>query len=208
MSGQRPKIEIGYCVGMLTVRSRTEKRKCGYIVWNCRCDCGKTIELDTRALQRRTVKDCGCATVVRPGMLDLTGERFGKLVCLKLCEEKGRHGNTQWLCRCDCGKTCIASLSQLRAGNKKSCGCLSHPELKDYIGRRFHKLTVIGYDGKRGGMHRWKCRCDCGNITTVGQTNLQSGKTKSCGCLVYAKKEDRAGEDGHKGFFDEYVSAH
>ena len=32
-------------------------------------------------------------------------------------------------------------------------------------------------------MHRWRCRCDCGNETIVGQTPLQSGKTKSCGCL-------------------------
>lgn len=39
-------------------------------------------------------------------------------------------------------------------------------------------------------MHRWLCRCDCGNETVVGQTLLQKGKTKSCGCLretVYRK---------------------
>ena len=34
-------------------------------------------------------------------------------------------------------------------------------------------------------MHRWKCRCECGNITVVGQSLLQSGKTKSCGCLQH-----------------------
>ena len=32
-------------------------------------------------------------------------------------------------------------------------------------------------------MHRWKCICDCGNETIVGQTLLQTGKTKSCGCI-------------------------
>ena len=32
-------------------------------------------------------------------------------------------------------------------------------------------------------MHRWKCVCDCGNETIVGQTLLQNGKTKSCGCI-------------------------
>lgn len=51
------------------------------------------------------------------------------------------------------------------------------------IGKRFGKLIVIGYGGKRAGMHRWKCLCDCGNETIVGQTLLQSGKTKSCGCI-------------------------
>ena len=28
-----------------------------------------------------------------------------------------------------------------------------------------------------------ECICDCGNETIVGQTLLQNGKTKSCGCL-------------------------
>ena len=32
-------------------------------------------------------------------------------------------------------------------------------------------------------MHRWRCRCDCGGEAVVGQTLLQTGKTKSCGCL-------------------------
>lgn len=65
----------------------------------------------------------------------------------------------------------------------QSCGCLGHPPIKKYIGSRFGQLTVIEYAGKKDGMHRWKCLCDCGNETIVGQTLLQTGKTKSCGCL-------------------------
>jgi len=60
---------------------------------------------------------------------------------------------------------------------------LGRPDLKNYVGKRFGKLTVMAYAGKEDGMHRWKCRCICGNEAIVGQTNLQSGKTKSCGCL-------------------------
>lgn len=45
------KIKVGYRVGMLTVESKTDVRKSGYIVWKCRCDCGGEIELDTRCLQ-------------------------------------------------------------------------------------------------------------------------------------------------------------
>ena len=37
--------------------------------------------------------------------------------------------------------------------------------------------------GNEQVMHRWKCVCDCGNETIVGQTLLQTGKTKSCGCI-------------------------
>ena len=202
MKPEKPKIEIGYRVGMLTVESKTDERKNGYTIWLCKCDCGGEIKLDTRCLQRRTVTDCGCISVVKPGMLDLTGQRFGKLVCLRPYEEKDIRGNTQWVCQCDCGNTCIAALHQLRAGYKKSCGCLSQLTIKDYIGKRFNKLTVIEYAGKWDGMHRWKCRCDCGNETIVGQTLLQSGKTKSCGCLRIMKKADSSANPAYKGFVD------
>ena len=183
MSEERPRIGIGYQVGKLTVESRTNEHKNGYSVWLCRCECGGEIKLDTRCLQRRTVTDCGCESRVKPGMLDLTGVRFGKLTCLELSDEKDNFGNTQWKCRCDCGSTCLASVPRLRSGEKKSCGCLSHPPVKDYVGQRFGLLTVLEYAGKQDGAHRWKCRCDCGEETVVEQSRLQSGKTKSCGCL-------------------------
>lgn len=202
MNPIRPAIKIGYRIGSLTVISKTDERKSGYTVWNCKCDCGGEIKLDTRYLQRGTVTDCGCKSNVKPGMVDLSGQRFGKLVCIELWSEKDSRGNTQWLCHCDCGNTCIAALPQLRSGYKKSCGCLGHPPLKDYIGKRFHKLVVIGYAGKCDGMHRWKCRCDCGNETIVGQTLLQTGKTKSCGCLRNVKSSDDFETAIARGFFD------
>lgn len=190
MSANRPKIMIGYRVGMLRVAERTDQRKNGYSVWHCVCDCGGSVDLDTRCLQRGTVTDCGCTSAVKPGMLDLTGQRFGKLVCLRVSEEKDSQGGTQWQCRCDCGAICLASLHQLRSGYKKSCGCLGTPPVKGYVGKRFHKLTVVAYAGKQNGIHQWKCRCDCGQECIVGQTMLQSGHTKSCGCMVRAKKTE------------------
>ena len=173
---------VGFRVGKLTVESRTEERKNGYTVWRCRCDCGGEILLDTRCLQRGTVRDCGCSTVVKPGQRDITGMRFGKLVAIAPVDP-AQKGDVLWHCRCDCGGEIDAPLPQLTSGYRKSCGCLSHPPLKDFIGKRFGNLTVLAYAGKRAGMHRWRCLCDCGKETIVGQTLLQSGKTKSCGCL-------------------------
>lgn len=177
------KITQGYRVGKLTVVSDTGQRKNRYTVWDCACDCGGSIQLDTRALQRGTRRDCGCTTRVKPGQKDLAGRRFGKLVAVSPTSERNGSGSTVWLCRCDCGREVSVPVTQLTQGYKKSCGCLGNPPLKDYTGKRFGQLTVLGYWGKKDGMHRWKCRCDCGNETIVGQTLLQSGKTKSCGCL-------------------------
>lgn len=110
MQVKRPveKTEIGYRVGRLLVAEPTNMRKNGYTVWKCRCDCGGEILLDTRCLQRRSVRDCGCLSKVKAGQKDLSGQRFGKLVCLKPTEDRSRDGGVIWRCRCDCGNECFA----------------------------------------------------------------------------------------------------
>lgn len=185
-SGGKGEIQVqdltGQRYGMLTVVGPTEERKNGYAVWHCRCDCGGEILLDSRRLRRGTVTDCGCVSGGRSRRRDVTGMRFGMLTAVEPTGETLR-GSAVWRCRCDCGGEVLAPLGQLTAGYRKSCGCLGRPVRKDFVGRRFGRLTVTEYAGKQDGMHRWRCRCDCGNETVVGQTPLQSGKTKSCGCL-------------------------
>lgn len=57
--------------------------------------------------------------------IDLTGQKFGRLTVVK------RHGSdvrkrARWVCRCDCGKTCIKAGGYLTSGDVRSCGCLRH----------------------------------------------------------------------------------
>ena len=181
-NGKVPKICEGYTVGKLTVKETTLNKKNGYTIWRCDCECGGQINLDTRTLQRRTVKDCGCETRVKPGQKDLTGVRFGKLVCLEPTDERGKSGGTVWKCQCDCGNTCLAVSTQLTHGYKKSCGCVGHPPLKKFVGKQFGDLTVIDYVEKKNGVHLWRCKCKCGGEAIVCQSNLQIGHTTSCGC--------------------------
>lgn len=181
----------GTRIGNIIVLEPTDQRKGGYYVWRCICDCGKQIYLDTRTLQRRTVTDCGCITKVKPGQKDMTGQRYGRLVCLYPEEGRNSSGSTIWRCRCDCGNECSVPRSQLVSGYTLSCGCLGHPPLKDYVGKTFGYLTVLEYAGKRRGLHHWRCQCKCGKICEVGQTNLQKGKTKSCGCISNEKLRER-----------------
>lgn len=77
-------------------------------------------------------------------MRNITGTRFGKLTAVAPTQERGRKGSVVWICRCDCGNEVKVELGQLTAGYKKSCGCLGHPPRKDFIGKRFGKLTVVG----------------------------------------------------------------
>ena len=53
---------------------------------------------------------------------------------------------------------------------------------QDLTGQRFGRLTVIEEDGRKNGGIAWRCRCDCGNYTTVRANHLKRGLIKSCGC--------------------------
>ena len=55
-------------------------------------------------------------------LIDLTGQKYGYLTVIKRAENN-KFGNTQWLCKCDCGNEKVITGSCLVKGNTKSCGC-------------------------------------------------------------------------------------
>ena len=57
------------------------------------------------------------------------------------------------------------------------------PKFIDLSGKRYGKIVVLERAGNRGKHTMWKCKCDCGNYTITGASELKSGTTKSCGCL-------------------------
>lgn len=61
--------------------------------------------------------------------------------------------------------------------------------MKDLTGKLFGQLTVIEYDGFRNHHTYWKCQCSCGNETSVEQTHLLNGHTKSCGCYRRSRQK-------------------
>lgn len=61
---------------------------------------------------------------VMPRLLDLSGERFGRLVAVERAENS-RSGATRWRCVCSCGVVTTVGASNLRGGQTRSCGCFS-----------------------------------------------------------------------------------
>lgn len=122
---------------------------------------------------------------------DLTGKRFGMLEVLSPTEKRMDNGSVVWFCRCDCGNIAKVSARRLIRGKVRSCGCLSNPPPKEYIGKVFGRLTVTEYAGRKRKqtarsavtLTYWKCRCSCGKEVIVSQQELQNGDTQSCGCL-------------------------
>jgi predicted SprT family Zn-dependent metalloprotease len=117
------------------------------------------------------------------------GTRFGRLTveAQEVTDARGIH----YRCKCDCGTYTTVRVDHLKAGVKKSCGCLraetiaarraKPPSLS--IGSTFGRLTVTGVHKRdRLGLYHYHCQCECGKTTTVRADNLISGNTSSCGC--------------------------
>lgn len=122
---------------------------------------------------------------------DLTGQKFGRLVVIEQAESsRSLNGKNRirWRCQCDCGNDTTVIGSNLISGSLKSCGCfrrehMSEKRLKNLTGQKFGSLTVLEFVKIDGGHAVWKCLCACGNTVDVIGSNLQTGHTKSCGCL-------------------------
>ncbi len=57
---------------------------------------------------------------------DLTGQRFGRLVAIEICEYRVKTGgkDAKWRLRCDCGGETVTYGHMLKSGRTQSCGCL------------------------------------------------------------------------------------
>lgn len=70
--------------------------------------------------------------------LDLTGQRFGRLIVLREAAKIGvigtrAHERRRWICHCDCGAERTVEQGGLRNGETSSCGCLHRERFRHHI---------------------------------------------------------------------------
>lgn len=58
---------------------------------------------------------------------------------------------------------------------------MSRP-VRDLSGWLFGGLTVLWEAQPKSNHRYWYCQCACGKKLAVAQSNLTSGRVKSCGC--------------------------
>lgn len=70
----------------------------------------------------------------------------------------------------------------------------------DLGGQHFGFLTVLGIDHRgQTGKTFFRCRCDCGSLTTVVYSDLLRGHVLSCGCLRTRVNREMRTTHGGKG---------
>jgi hypothetical protein len=146
-------------------------------------------------------------------LMDLTGQRFGRLVVIER-SENDEIGRARWKCVCDCnGKEVISDGKSLRSGKKLSCGCLQKEQLiernkqgfVDLLNKTFGRLYVVEHLGiNKFGQHTWLCECNCENKTEIilDSSKLTSGNTQSCGC--YKKDKMRKSDSSFNKLYSTY----
>ena len=124
---------IGKKFNKLTVLELTDLKQQGGKVWKCECECGNITFATTHELVSNSIMSCGCLQkqhikefIITKKRIDLTGEKFGKLIVIKQLEKDDNDfkKGIPWLCQCECGNLIIAYSTELRKGHKLSCGCL------------------------------------------------------------------------------------
>lgn len=73
--------------------------------------------------------------------LDLTNQRFNKLVALEYSHKKG--SKVMWKCRCDCGNITYVSVSNLRCNRVISCGCYKLEEFSKRFTKHNQRHTKL-----------------------------------------------------------------
>lgn len=147
-----------------------------------------------------------------PNFIDLTGKRFGRVIVLNKKSNATRQNSIAWECKCDCGKICLKSASNLRSGKSTSCGCfrkeiMSETKLSDLKKINFGNLTVDSRVGTtKNGRAIWRCLCNCGNYINISSASLKRGLTKSCGCLRKDKRTSRVFKNSIHNTFIGYRS--
>lgn len=116
---------IGDTFGELKILDVIKKGERSYCI--CKCSCGVIKEVCFSNLRRGNTKTCGDRKKhpIHPPYLDLTGQKFGRLIALEKTEQRTTDRRVKWKCQCDCGNIVYVRSSYLTSGHTQSCGCLN-----------------------------------------------------------------------------------
>jgi hypothetical protein len=192
---------VGQKFGKLEVLGFSHKKD-GESYWNCRCVCGDESYHRKSFLVRGIRNQCRhCGKDASRNRLEL-GSIYGSWKILS--EERGSHGETTYLCECECGTQKNIHPSVLKSNRRNKCNDCATKEsgiVKRLIlnpGDKFGKWTVL--EQTEGKTHRtsYKCRCECGNERVIDGTILKNGESTQCKTcsqletrlLVMGRKDD------------------
>lgn len=121
-------------------------------------------------------------------MKNLIGNRYGRLIVIRITGKKARHKENIYLCKCDCGNTIEVRSGLLSQEKTKSCGCLYNETRKKdmselnkakkyvdgvHVGAfdgRFNKNNTSGFKGVSKHNNGYRAKITVKGCTYYGKT--------------------------------------
>lgn len=177
----------------------------GLITTNCGV-CGKTIKTRKNRVRDGRGRFCSQQCLFDWRELEATKRNIGfkhpegKLIVKSFFRHetfKDSNGNptVMAVCKCECGEEHATQWISVQHGRCLQCPkCLGrlHSErgsrIDELLGKTFGRLKVVGYKyipGNNGADSHYLCDCECGtkNHPINSANALESGHSKSCGCM-------------------------
>lgn len=146
--------------------------------WECKCDCGNTVQVKTDNLRSGNTTSCGCQLKdTAKSKHDLTGQTFGLLTVLER-DHADKNQHVYYKCKCACGNTVIVSSSNLKNSGTVSCGCYRDSQIM--TGRVKTAREATEYETNIGKIKRKKANS---NNKTTGIKGV---------CYIKSQNEYRA----------------
>ncbi len=181
---------------------RIGKKQKAASYWLCQCDCGSDPkEIKGGSLKQGLTESCGClhsekSTIVgKAKLINLKGERFGKLVVSRQAKTRGI--KIWWTVQCDCGSDPYEIESYKLRNDRHQCpGCSTAVAAKDLTGEQFGRWTVIERTKNRGNRVFWLAQCSCGSKPRALRSDYftNKGNATDCGCVYLEGKQKIVGQ--------------
>lgn len=124
--------------------------------------------------------------------VDLTGQRFGRLIVVERAKNKGT--SAMWLCKCDCGNETIVETHRLNSSHTKSCGCLQKEIIRTLGFKNLYKegqMQNKDYQRIRKILNLMRARC----------YNIKNNRYKNYGARGIKICDEWSGKEGIKNFY-------
>lgn len=114
----------GRIFGALTIKARAGRDKSNHALWECECKCGNVVSVRAPLLKRGQMF-CSkqCPEFQAYFRVDITGQRFGRMVALNFTGKMDRSRKAIWKFKCDCGNESETTADRAIQKIAQSCGC-------------------------------------------------------------------------------------
>ena len=133
------------------------------IHYYCKCKCGNERYCAYNVVKYNNIQDCGCGLyALDVAKQNYVGKQFNMLTIIDCYRDIYQNRNRIFVkCKCDCGEEVSATLTEIKNGHIKSCGCIRKFDFdRDYKNKVFHDIKVLGLIELNP--KKVLCQCHCG----------------------------------------------